>query len=175
MDKKDEHLQNTTSSDGSANRRTISRGQEAASRDLAIRPPLALDKLDIDALEAGVGPLSAAVPRVPARLCALERSLVSLRGAAAAVERGDVLGEGARDAVGARELEPDAAVLVGRVAREGEGSRLLVVREALGRVAEGDTVGHDMVRLGRAAAAQLETVAVALEGGEVPPVEAVAP
>lgn len=175
MDKKEEDLHNTRLGDGSANRRTISRSQEAASGDLSAGRPLALDKLDIDALEAGVRPLGAAVPRVPARLGPLERSLVSLCGAAPRIKRGDVLGEGARDAVGARELEPDAAVLVGRVAREGECAGLLVVREAFGRVAEGDAVGHDVVRLGRAAAAQLEPVAVALEGGEVPSVDAVAP
>lgn len=153
MDKEEQNLHNTKSSDGSANRRTTSRSQEAAGRDLAVRPPRGLDKLRIDALEAGVSPLSAAVPRVPARLGTLERSLVSLGGAAPRIKRGDILGEGAGDAVGARELEPDAAVLVGRVARECEGARLLVVREALGRVAEGDAVGHDVVRLGRAAAA----------------------
>lgn len=153
MDKKEQNLHNTKSSDGSTDGRTISRSQEAASGDLAVRPPLPLNKLGIDALEAGIGPLSAAVPRVPARLGTLERSLVSLRGAAPRIKRGDVLGEGASDAVGPRELEPGAAVLVGGVAREGEGARLLVVREALGRVAEGDAVGHDVVRLGRAAAA----------------------
>lgn len=170
-----EHLNNTSLCNSRADGRTISRGQETASRNLSIRPPRALDKLDIDALEAGVGPLGAAVPRVAARRRALEADLVGLRGAAARVERGDVLGELARDARGPRQLEPDAAVLVGRVAREGEGARLLVVREALGRVAEGDAVGHDVVGLGRAAAAQLVPVSVALEGGEVPAVDAVAP
>lgn len=170
-----ERLSTTSLCNSRADGRTVSRGQEAASRDLAIRPPRALDKLDVNTLEAGVGPLGAAVPRVPAGRRALEAGLVGLRGAPARVERGHVLGELARDARGPRQLETDAAVLVGRVAREGEVARLLVVGEALGRVAEGDAVGHDVVGLGRAAAAQLVPVAVALEGGEVPTVEAVSP
>lgn len=165
----------TSSGNYSANRRTGSWDQEVAGRDLSIRPPLALNESDVHALEAGVGPLGAAVPRVAAGGGGLEADLVGLGGAAVRVEGGDVLGEGACNIGGTRQLEADAAIFVGRVTREGEGARLLVVREALGEVAECDTVGHDVVGLGRATAAQLEPVAVALERAEVPPVESVAP
>lgn len=94
-------------------------------------------------------------------------------GARAGVVDGDVVG----DAGGAgAKLEADVAVLPRGVAAEGEGAPLAVVGEALGRVLESDAVGDDVGgRAGVVAAAELEAVAVALEVGEVPAVDAVAP
>lgn len=92
----------------------------------------------------------------------------------APVERRDVVGKLGRVA---RLLETEAAVVPRRVPLKGHVARVPVVDDAPGQVVERDAVDNDVVGGADVAlrATELEAVAVALEGGEAPPVEAVAP
>jgi hypothetical protein len=152
---------------GRANGSTRGRKQEVASADLAVGATRTLEGRSVSAREGAVRP-GARLPRVARGGDGADQA--GLGGAD--VVDGDVVAKGGR---GAAEVEAEVAVLPGRVALHGQLAGVAVVDEALLEVLEGNAVADDVVGGRVVGDAELEAVAVALEGAEAPAVDAVAP